>query len=157
MATIAVSEGVAALPDVIKPNSLEAAALLGRPLPDEAAVLDGAIELHERGIATVVISMGSRGAICVSQGGAWKVLPPPVARISTVGSGDSMVAGLAVAMARGEPLIEGLRLGAAAGAATAMTPGTMLGTAEEVTRLLPLVEILPLALSRRDAIPAAMP
>jgi fructose-1-phosphate kinase PfkB-like protein len=64
-----------------------------------------------------------------------------VERRSTVGSGDSLVAGIAVALARGEDIVEGLRLGTAAGAATAMTPGTALGTEEEILALLPQVRV----------------
>jgi fructose-1-phosphate kinase PfkB-like protein len=53
-----------------------------------------------------------------------------------------MVAGLAVEMARGHDLLEGLRLGTAAGAATAMSQGTALGSLEEVMKLLPKVRIV---------------
>jgi fructose-1-phosphate kinase PfkB-like protein len=70
-----------------------------------------------------------------------KVRSPEVERRSTVGSGDSLVAGVAVALARGDTLDDGLRLGTAAGAATAMSPGTALGTAEDVAILLPRVQI----------------
>jgi len=64
---------------------------------------------------------------------------------STVGSGDSMVAGLAVALARGDDVEAALKLGTAAGAATAASTGTGLGTAEAVEALLPRVEIEALA------------
>lgn len=133
--------GVAARPHLIKPNLAEAERLLGRELPDLAAVAAGAHELSARGIPAVVVSMGKRGAVCVEDGRAWRVTPPPVEVHSTVGSGDSLVAGLAVALAKGQPLVEGLRLGTAAGAATATSEGTALGTAEEVARLLPEVKV----------------
>lgn len=131
--------GVAAVPDLIKPNVAEAERLLGRSLPDVEAVVRGARELSERGIGVVVISMGGDGAVCVNAGRAWRVVPPQVERRSTVGSGDSLVAGLAVAMARGDDLVEGLRLGTAAGAATAMSPGTALGQADAIARLVPQI------------------
>lgn len=54
-----------------------------------------------------------------------------------------MVAGLAVSIARGESIVDGLRLGTAAGAATAMVPGTGLGTRATVARLLPRVRVDP--------------
>jgi 1-phosphofructokinase family hexose kinase len=131
--------GVAARPDVIKPNVREAERLLGRSLPDEAAVIAAARELSLCGIRTVVISMGAEGAVCASGARAWRVRSPPVEARSTVGSGDSMVAGIAIGLARGDAVVDGLRLGAAAGAATAMTRGTALGTADEVAELLPRV------------------
>lgn len=133
--------GVEAKPYLIKPNLAEAERLLGRPLPDLAAVVDGARELSRRCVAVVVVSMGAQGAVCVQGERAWRVVSPRVERRSTVGSGDSLVAGLAVALARGEDIAAGLRLGTAAGAATAMTAGTALGTADEVRALLPAVQI----------------
>lgn len=135
--------GVAALPTLIKPNVTEAETLLGRALPDNAAVAAAALELHARGIEYVVISMGGDGAICAWDQQVWRAVAPRVERRSTVGSGDSMVAGLARALANDQPIVEGLRMGAAAGAATAMTPGTHLGTREEVEALLPQVRIEP--------------
>lgn len=133
--------GMEAGPDLVKPNRAEAERLLGRSLLDLTAVVGGARELMARGVQIVVISMGAQGAVCVQGERAWLAAPPGVERRSTVGSGDSMVAGLAVALARGEDIVEGLRLGSAAGAATATTIGTALGTAEEVASLLPRVRI----------------
>lgn len=136
--------GVAAGPDLIKPNQEEAARLLGRPLPDLDAVVAGARELCARGIATVIVSMGASGAVCVRKDRGWRAIPPRIERRSTVGSGDSMVAGLAVALARGDDPVTGLRLGTAAGAATAMSQGTALGTRADVDRLLAGVQIVEL-------------
>ncbi len=133
--------GVEAKPYLIKPNVAEAERLLRRSLPDLNAVVDGATELVQTGISVVVVSMGAQGAVCAQGNRVWQAIPPKVERLSTVGSGDSLVAGLAVAIARGDDIVEGLRLGTAAGAATAMTPGTALGTAEMVAALLPQVQI----------------
>ncbi|MBI4497224.1 MAG: 1-phosphofructokinase [Chloroflexi bacterium] len=133
--------GVAARPYLIKPNVAEAERLLGRALPDLPAVVDGARELARCFGAIVVISMGAQGAVCIQGEKGWHAVPPAVERHSTVGSGDAMVAGLAVALARGDNIVEGLQMGTAAGAATAMTPGTALGTVEDVAALLPRVEI----------------
>jgi fructose-1-phosphate kinase PfkB-like protein len=98
-----------------------------------------------RGAQGVVISLGAEGALATDGQTDWLALPPPVELRSTVGSGDSMVAGLAVALARGEPLASGLQLGTAAGAATAMVSGTALGTADEVRDLVPRVRLTRLA------------
>ncbi len=133
--------GIEAGPDVIKPNLTEAEELLGRPLKGLPAVIEGARDLSARGIRTVVISMGAEGAICVNEDQVWRANPPQIERRSTVGSGDSMVAGLAVGIARGDDAISGLRLGVAAGAATAMSPGTSLGTPDEINILLPAVQV----------------
>ncbi len=124
-------------PDLIKPNAQEAGDILGRTLDSEDDVLRAAEELRARGAGAVVISRGRYGSILASDEGLFRAVPPGVELNSTVGSGDSMVAALALAMVRGEPLSEGLRLGSAAGAATAASRGTQLGTAEEIRELLP--------------------
>lgn len=133
--------GLAGHPDVIKPNRSEAEALLGRRLPDRAAIVEGARALLGRGVRIVVVSLAGEGSVCVTADRVLYAKPPPVDRKSTVGSGDSLVAGLAIALATGQDIAEGLRLGTAAGAATAMTPGTHLGTREEIEALLPAVEV----------------
>jgi 1-phosphofructokinase family hexose kinase len=123
-------------PTLVKPNAEEAAELLGRPLPDDRALLDAAWEIKERGAEHVVISQGERGAVALGPEGAWRATPPRVEARSAVGSGDSMVAGLAVGLLEGMALPEALRLGTAAGAATALTPGTQLCWPADVARLL---------------------
>ena len=133
--------GLAALPSLIKPNVKEAERLVGHPLPDLDARVQAAREIVDRGIETVVISMGKEGAILSHGAGVWLAIPPEVVPRSTVGSGDSMVAGLAIALARKDDLIDGLRLATAAGASTAMVPGTLLGSSADVHALLPQVRV----------------
>ncbi len=115
--------------------------MLGRRLRDRRAVVGAARELAAGGIGAVVISMGADGAVCTQGDRAWHARPPRIEARSTIGSGDSMVAGLALALARGSGIVEGLRLGTAAGAATAASPGTSLGSREGVEALLPGVRI----------------
>jgi 1-phosphofructokinase family hexose kinase len=133
--------GLAGRPTLIKPNVAEAASLLGRPLPDFAARVAAARELLGRGPRAVVISMGAEGSICASGERVVHAVAPAIECRSTVGSGDSLVAGIAIALADGSDLTEGLRLGTAAGAATAMTHGTELGSAADVERLTAAVEV----------------
>lgn len=133
--------GLAGRPTVIKPNVREAEAVLGRRLTTEREIIDGARELLARGPEAVVVSMGASGSVLVTAGRVVRAVPPAVRRMSAVGSGDSMVAGLLIALAEGLPLEDGLRLGTAAGAATAMTVGTQLGTREEIEALVPGVRM----------------
>lgn len=133
--------GLAGRPTVIKPNVREAESVLGRKLATEREVIDGAVELLRRGPEAVVVSMGAAGSILVTADVVVRAVPPQVTRLSAVGSGDSLVAGLLVALAEDLPMEEGLRLGTAAGAATAMTVGTQLGTRDEIEALLPHVRI----------------
>jgi 1-phosphofructokinase len=133
--------GLEAEPTLIKPNRPEAQRLLGRSLPDLEAVTAAARELAATRSTIVIISMGGNGAVYATKDGAWLAVPPDIELNSSVGSGDALVAGLAVALAGDRPLVEGLREGTAAGAATAQTAGTTPGSKEEVARLLPQVQI----------------
>jgi 1-phosphofructokinase family hexose kinase len=131
-----------AKPALIKPNVKEASELLGGlPITTDSDALSAALELRRLGPEAVVISQGAAGAVAVNADGAWKASPPTVVKRSTVGSGDSMVAGLAIALAEGSGLEEGLRIGTAAGAATAITPHMHLCEHADFERLLPLVKV----------------
>jgi len=132
----ALADVLGAAPLLVKPNVEEAEALLGRELKTEGDILRAADELRLRGPHYVVISRGADGAIAVGPHDAWKAVPPPIEARSTVGSGDSMIAGLAIALDEELPIAEGLRLGTAAGAATAANVGTRLCEPREVERLL---------------------
>ena len=140
----ALEHALAAGPELIKPNVEEAAELLGRPIDGDDAALDAAATFRRLGVERVVISQGADGAIGLDASGAWKARPPAVLVRSTVGSGDSMVAGLAIAIDEGRGLCEGLRLGSAAGAATSTVIGTALGSRDDIERLIGDVHVEPL-------------
>jgi len=70
-----------------------------------------------------------------------KAVSPPAEAQSTVGAGDSVVAGFVLAHSRGLDEGECLRWGCAAGAATARTPGTELCDLADVEKILPEVTV----------------
>jgi 1-phosphofructokinase family hexose kinase len=121
--------------DLVKPNLLEAAELLGRPLTGVADAAAAARELVARGAGAAVVTMRGEGAVGSAAGRTWHVAPPREDVVRAIGAGDSFAAGLAAGLMRGAELPEALRLAAAAGAATALHPGTGLGAPEEVRRL----------------------
>lgn len=133
--------GIQASPDVVKVMADELEELVGRPLADVAAIAQAAAELGGRGVGAVFVSVGPQATLAVQGGRAWWAMPPEVPQRSRVGAGDSLVAGLAVGLARGDDLAAALRLGAAAGAATVMSVGTRLGSPEQVATLLPQVQV----------------
>lgn len=141
----AFEEVLSARPLLVKPNVEEAEEILRCKLIGDAAIFAAACELRRRGAENVVISQGAEGAVAVGPESGWKAFAPVVNARSTVGAGDSMVAGLAIALNEGLGLREGLRLGTAAGAATVMVPGTQLAHAEDVTALLDQVRIEPMS------------
>ena len=139
----ALAAGLAARPECIKPNRAEAERLLRRRLRTVADVGRAAWALTQRGIGTVIISLGRDGAVMAARGDrdVWMAQSPSVRVDSTVGAGDSLVAGVLTALVRGAPRAEAFRLGIACGAACAMTPGTELCHRGDVQRLLPRVRL----------------
>jgi len=133
--------GLQARPSVIKPNVDEAERLLGRTLTTLDEIAKAAKELASSAADIAVISMGKDGAVAAAQNEVWHAVPPDVVTISTVGSGDSMVAGIALGLSDGGDIAKGLKLGCAAGAATAMSSGVDMGKREDVERLLPEVKL----------------
>jgi 6-phosphofructokinase 2 len=134
-------EGIKAVPSVIKPNVHEAQELLGKKLNDEASLIGAVESLLSRGIEVVMISRGKEGVIVSDGKKMLKAVSAPVNVSSTVGAGDSAIAGLLLKLSRGDNLEEAARLAVAAGTATALTPGTELCHREDVEKLLPLVEV----------------
>ena len=109
----ALRQALPAAPDFLKPNLAELAALVGRALPDRAAIVAAARELVARGVALVVVSCGGEGAYFVTADEVLLARPPRIAVGSTVGAGDAMVAGVVAARLRGLPLVECARLATA--------------------------------------------
>lgn len=111
-------------PDLIKPNDDELADLLGAPLPIaehlQDAVHQAARALVPASVGAALVTLGGDGAVLVTASGAWAASPPPTRVRSTVGAGDSSLAGFLLASVRGaspaECLVTGIRYGSAAAA-----------------------------------------
>jgi 6-phosphofructokinase 2 len=122
---------------LLKPSIRELRECVDRDLVTEAEQLAAARELVDAGAASyVLVSLGSRGAVLAGRTGGWRFAPVRVPPGSGVGAGDAMLAGVAVGLTRGWTLIEAVRLGIAAGAATLLTPGTAPCTRADTERLL---------------------
>jgi len=134
-------EGIKAKPYLIKPNIREAEELLKTELPTEEAITKAALNLIEMGVEIAVISRGKDGIIAAAKDGVFKAVPPPVKVRSAVGAGDCTIAGLALKLAWGEPLIEACRLAVAMGTAAVLTPGTELAHRADVEKLLPQIKV----------------
>jgi tagatose 6-phosphate kinase len=119
----ALRHGVAAGPTLIKPNETEVAILSERPLSTVTEFSDAAGEIARRYNTTVMLSMGSEGAIVADNHQAFHVRNPQVKAVSAVGSGDCMLAGLAYGLAAARPLIEAAKIGIAAGTANTLAIG----------------------------------
>lgn len=107
----------------IKVNEEEATQLTQRPIESVSDAVFAARALSADSAGAVVITMGARGAILAHRDEAWHAVPPPVAVKSAVGSGDSFLAGLMLALENGVPHGPALAQATAAGAANALSVG----------------------------------
>ncbi len=123
---------------ILSPNALEAATLVGYAIEDEAGAKLAARELLAAGPQAVVLKLGSRGAMILSE--EQEVIIPafPVETVDTTGAGDAFTGTMSVAIIDGLPLEEAVRRANAAGALTVTRLGTMLAmpTRQEVDAFL---------------------
>ena len=125
----AVGTDVVALPDLLKPNGEELAELVGTPDDlehDPAGAARAAAELVARGVGAVLVTLGAEGALLVTAEGTWSARPPATRARSTVGAGDSALAGYLLAEMAGQGPEQRLRTAVAYGAAAAALPGSTL-------------------------------
>ena len=128
---------------IVKPSQRELAELVGWEPATALDIERAAQEVLEQGsVRAVVASRGPSGALLAVRGeGARWFRPPPVRPVSTVGAGDSMVAGIAASLFRGSDLEDAVRHGVAAGTATVLTPGTALCERADVERFVDQVTV----------------
>ena len=121
---------------LLKPNLGELSLLTGREELDNESADDAAKQLIDEGKAEiVVVSLGPQGAYLVSKEASVHVPAPSVKKLSTVGAGDSMVAGMVAILAHGGSQQDMARMGVACGSAATMSTGTGLFTKENAERL----------------------
>jgi len=138
---VALKESVNYEPSGIKPNLFELSRLVNRELKNEKDIVVACEEIHQKGVSYILVSRGKDGLILSTREQKIKAIAPQVNVGSTVGAGDSTLAGFILAHSQGKNLTECVRLACAAGTATAMTPGTELCHKEELEKILPQVEI----------------
>ncbi len=125
---------------MLKPNLGELSSLAGKKelQPDE--VKNIAQEIIAKGKCEVmVVSMGAAGAMLVTDDIAEIFTPPAVERKSTVGAGDSMVAGIVFYLAQGKTLLQAVQYGVACGTAATLNAGTELCKKDDADRLYNLI------------------
>ena len=103
-------------PSFIKPNEDEIVQLTGQQFSGREEAIRALRQLYDAGIPYVVLSMGAEGALLACGEGVFYGKPPKITPQNTVGCGDSMVAGFAVAFARKLPVTEGFRMALAVSA-----------------------------------------
>lgn len=119
----ALSQGVEAGPTLASPNQQEAERLLNTVLLTRSHSLAALERIQAMGAESVVLSLGSRGAVAIQGRKTWELIPPRVEAISPIGAGDALAAAIAWSLDSGASLEEAARLGVAAGTASAKLPG----------------------------------
>ncbi|WP_026770256.1 1-phosphofructokinase family hexose kinase [Asinibacterium sp. OR53] len=121
---------------LIKPNLAELSALVGLSsihIDQVEGIAKNVIQQYKCEI--IVVSLGKEGAMLVTRDEIYRVSPPKVKVKSTVGAGDSMVAGIVYSLTKGSNLKQALQYGVACGTAATMNPGTGLCHKEDADGL----------------------
>lgn len=127
----ALARGVDAGPFLIKPNIHEFGRLVGKNITDIEEIFEDA-KLYLNVVDYIVVSAGARGVVGVSREGSYHVAPPKVKVRSSIGAGDSLVAGIVFVLSKGGSFEESLALGVACGTASTLNPGNTLCTKEDI-------------------------
>jgi ribokinase len=124
--------------DFIVPNETELSQLTGMELHDLHSIETGARKLLSRGNFSVVVTLGEKGVLFVSQDETFHTPAFTVKVLDTTAAGDAFIAGMTVSLAHGKALRESMRYACACGALAATKFGAQssLPTAEEVADFL---------------------
>ena len=109
-------------PFLIKPNNFELGEIVGKVLTNDDEIYEGALKLQEMGARNVLISMAGDGAMLVDENGERYRIGVPKGQVrNSVGAGDSMVAGFVAGYMKTKNYETALKMGTAAGSATAFS------------------------------------
>ncbi len=133
------TQGMKETPYMVKPNQEELEAVVGSDLFELKDCVGAVMALKENGIELPVLTLGKRGCLAALSDGVYHFCAPPIPVVNTVGSGDSFVAGVAVALCQGRDEHEALRLGMACGMANTQFMETGMVSADLVRKFLPSV------------------
>lgn len=136
------SAGLLSRPTYIKPNRYELGHLTGTEIDSLDKAYHAGREILAKYGTIPVISMDAEGLLAVLPDKAYHIPPLNVAVVSAAGAGDAILAGLAASIYRGQPIEDGLRLGAAAAAAVLLQPGTAVCKRDDIERFLPQVQLV---------------
>ena len=132
-----------AKPTLITPNQHEGERLLGRALITRGQFLEALDRIQKMGSESVILSLGSRGAIASGPEGVFEALPPHIDSLGPIGAGDAMAAAFTWSMEKKKSFADSLRWGVAAGTAKAMLPGMTFPTLEQTRAVYKQVEVRP--------------
>lgn len=132
-------EGLKANVYLTKPNNHELEEFFNRKLNNLDEIIEAGKELQKLGSENVLVSLGKDGSILITKDEVYVGNAPQGKLISSVGAGDSMVAGIVYGIAQGNSLVEAYKYGIASGSSTAFSEG--LTTIDGMKSLLNKIEI----------------
>ena len=127
-------------PWLIKPNIHELQHIVGKPLT-KANAADEAKALLSVGVEQVLLTLGADGMVLLAENGTVVADAPQVKVKSTVGAGDSALAGFIVGFVKGHPAAECVRLASACGTSCAQCDGTGVATKDAAMACLPSITV----------------
>jgi 1-phosphofructokinase family hexose kinase len=135
--------GVEAGPTTVTPNQQEAERLLNRALITRNHFFEAADKIHAMGAESVLLSLGSRGAVARDSTGMVEVVPPRIDAICPIGAGDALAAAFLWSMSRKNDFRDAVRWAVAAGTASAKLPGLDFASSEQTKEVYKQVEVRP--------------
>ena len=137
----ALEMGIEAKPNVVHANQQEAERLLDSALLTRAHFVDAAQKIRAMGAESVILSLGSRGAIGASAKSMVEAIPPRVDAVCPIGAGDVLAAAFTWAMVKKDDFEDAVRWGVAAGTASAKLPGVSFASLQQTEEVYKLVEM----------------
>jgi len=119
----ALSPEIMPLVDIIIPNETEMAVLTGSSIHTDDEAISAAKKLLAAGIGTVIITMGSKGALCCSGSEQYQVKPYQVKAVDSTAAGDAYTGALAAGLAEGKTLRDSMEFASAAAALSVTRAG----------------------------------
>jgi 6-phosphofructokinase 2 len=127
---------------LIKPNQNEFSQLFGsKTLTPNQIIAKSKQMIQEGSVENILVSLGESGAVLVNGKGVWQFTPPKLDIKSTVGAGDTMVAGIVYQMHHGKTIVDAVRFGIACGSATTINSGMQLATLDQANVMLKKIKV----------------
>ncbi|XOQ47763.1 MAG: 1-phosphofructokinase [Eubacteriales bacterium] len=134
-------EGIKARPYLIKPNKDELEEAFGEKIESKADVIRISRKIIAQGVTLVCVSLGKNGAMLVTKEKAYFSAGADIPVRGVQGAGDSLVAGICYAIARGMSCADMLRYGVAVAHGSLVLEGTQMCTKESFEKMLPLIRV----------------
>ena len=128
-------------PFLIKPNEEEITAYTKKAVESLEDATDAAKKIFEKGVENVMISLGAKGAVLACSEGLFIANAPLISALSTIGAGDSSIAGFLAAYKDRKSPAECLKNAVAFGSAACLTEGTKPPKKEDIEQLIQSIKV----------------